>query len=118
MTESENQSEKTAEEYEHEYARLTSKQKSAVDVLAENDYDTITGAAKEAGVSGSYIYYVEDQFSGLIDYRQSAMRYATDGAGDEYVDVRLTTDEAFKAIRMLPAELSQVVYQAVRNEQK
>lgn len=110
------ETEKTAEEYEQEYGLRTSKQKAAIDVLVRNQYDTMVEAAQEAGVSDSYMYWCEDEFEGLIDYRKTALRYVTDGSG-EYVDVRLTEDEAFKAIRMLPSELSQVVYQAVRREQ-
>lgn len=107
--------EKTADEIERVYGLLTSKQKAAVDVLVEDDHDTMKEGANEAGVSASYLYWCEDEYDYLIEYRQTAMRYATDGSGSgEYVDVRLTEDEAFKAIRILPAELSQVVYQAVK----
>lgn len=109
------QKEKTAEEFEREYGLLTPKQKSSIDELAEaGPNDSMQDIAHRAGVSDSYLYYVENEYGELLEYRKTAMRYASDGSGEQYVGVRFTEDEAFKAIRILPAELSQVVYQAVK----
>lgn len=106
-----------ADEIEREYELCTPKQKACIDVAVEDDYATKSDAAKEAGVSPTYFNTVATEHSDIIEYRKTAMRYATDGSGQsEFVDVRFTDDEAFKAIRILPAELSQVVYQAVQKE--
>lgn len=111
------------ERLRNSYEDLTSKQASVVDVLVEDKFETKSEAAEKAGVADSYIYYVQDEFSDIIADRKGTMNenpsypaLRADGAVAN-IDVSFTEDEAFRAVRILPAELSRVVYESIRHSE-
>lgn len=101
-----------------EYGELTTKQQSAVDVLVNiEEYDTMQNAAEDAGVADSYMYYCRDEFEQIIEERRASNTTAFADGGHAGIECRFTEDEAFRAMRILPAGLSQVVYKAIRRHQ-
>lgn len=96
------------------YESLTPKQRSAVDELVDEP-ENMEEAARDAGVSSSYIHWCERAFGDMVERRKAANKTTLpDGGAERGITVGFTEDEAFRAMRILPAELSQVVYQAVR----
>lgn len=97
-----------------DFESLTTKQRNTVNAIVESQVDA-TGMeiAEEAGVNESYVYYVRDNFPHLIDERRSTRQIAADGGSYQ---VALTPDQAWKAIRLLPEELSETIFRQVRSQ--
>lgn len=106
----------TSKRYEH----MTQKQKAACDVLVKHRGEpgwTQAELAEEAGVSPGTIQNVLKRYPHVVDHRRSMMRSepAADGGTDTY-DITLTSSEVFKAINMLPEELSKTFFNQVRKQ--
>lgn len=100
---------------ERDFESLTTKQRNTVEAILELKASA-TGQeiADEAGVNESYVHYVKDNFPHIIDQRQGAMRVKADGSGA--YTVSLTPDQAWKAIRLLPEELSTTIFSQIRGQ--
>ena len=102
---------------DRDFESLTQKQRNAVEAILETPPDAPrVEAAEKAGVAESYIAYCEENFPHIINERRGAMQVATDGGKQTY-EVELTADEAWKAIRLLPDELSERVFRQVRSNE-
>ena len=100
-----------------DYESLTDKQRNTVDALVEHDLDaTQQEVAAEAGVTASYVSYVEERFPHIINQRRGTTHHevAADGGARTY-QVELTSEQAWKAVRLLPDELSETIFRQVRN---
>lgn len=74
--------------------------------VADRAYDTC---------STTYVTYVMDKYGDLLDERRNTMSEPiADGEG-QYV-FELGTSDTWKAIRLLPEELSRKIYNQVREE--
>lgn len=111
-----------------------------IDVLAGYDQETIeqfgmkTQIAEEHGLEAHRIHYVLNRYENVLQWRRRAnldptdpeavkaaydddtlreMAAVTDGAGDVTVQVELSLDEVFRAIKLLPGDLGLKVYTQV-----
>lgn len=103
-------------ELHRDFESLTDKQRSAVEALAEHE----PSESKEVIAGGenfgtSYTYYVEDHFPHLIDERRSVEKVAADG-GNQVFTVELTDEKVWKAIRLLPEELSNEIFNQIKRQ--
>lgn len=104
-----------------EYDDLTSKQKAIVDEIVDRDPRSLNelnkaDVARKAGSgSSSYVSYVIDNFNDLIVDRMERSNHpvVTDGQG-RVVNFKMNEEQAFKAIRILPSNLSKVLYNQMR----
>lgn len=98
------------------YESLTQKQRNAVDAIVElgitTDSETI---AREAGISDSYVSYVKENFPHIVNNRRGANLVSADG-GEEMYTIQLPATDVWKAIRLLPQELSESIFKQVRKQ--
>lgn len=99
------------------YEHLTPKQQGVVDAIVDNRgrrrSDNVI--AERAGCVPSYVPYVEEHFPHIIDERLATMRVATDG-GEERYELSLSADFVFRAIKHLPPEMGQTMFDQVRRQ--
>ena len=103
-------------ELDRDFESLTDKQRNVVEALVEHGTERSNEeVAAEAGVTPSYVYYVQDHFPHIISNRRSTSNHqpAADG-GHSTVTVELTHEEARKAIRLLPEEMSETIFNQLR----
>lgn len=101
---------------EKDYGDLTNKQRSIVDGIIDADVDATDASIADAvNCSGSYVAYVRDNFPHIIDERRGTMAVTTDG-GQPHYTIQLNADDAWKAIRLLPEDLSETIYRQVRKD--
>jgi hypothetical protein len=111
-----------------------------IDVLAQYDESELdehgkkSEVAREHGIEQHRIYYVLNHWEELVSYRRfansdpldpnavkaaydddvlgemAASEPVADGAGDIQIDITLTLDEVFRAIKLLPGDLGLKVY--------
>lgn len=123
--------------YAEKYENLTDKQRAIVDYVASNpDYDTFEEIAEYANCTSSYAAGQVNEKEELIKFRstmdsnspgseavKAAMEAESgetgtilpDGQGTQKVDVKLSLDEVFRCIRLLPQDLSSVFFTQIRN---
>lgn len=99
---------------DRDFESLTQKQRNTVEaILKLGPEATGQEIADEAGVNESYTHYVRDHFPHIIDSRRTNRKLAADGGSYQ---VALTPDQAWKAIRLLPEELSETIFRQVRGQ--
>lgn len=94
---------------------LTDKQRNTVQAIANDMTGNQAEIARRANVSDSYVEYCETQFPHLINDVLGATQVAADG-GEATYDVRLRATDAWRAIRLLPEELSETIYNQIRTQ--
>lgn len=99
------------------YGHMTEKQQAVCDEIVERrgEHWTYEMIAEEVGCSPATVGNTLKRYPHVIEQRRSTMRVATDGGGGVY-DVRLTSDDLFKMIKSLPPELSQKLWNQVRQD--
>lgn len=99
---------------DRDYESLTQKQKNTIEAILESEVDAANEEiAAIAGVSDSYVNYVEENFPHIVNRRRGTMQVAADG-GDPHYEVSLASQDVWKAIRLLPDELSNKIFRQVR----
>lgn len=128
------------DDHEQTYRERNDAIQHTIDVLAQYDpaeideYGTKAEIAREHGVAQHRIHYVLNRWDELVTHRRrmnadpldsDAVKAAydddtlaamagqepvADGAGDIEVDIRMTLDEVFRAIKLLPGDLGLNVY--------
>lgn len=101
-----------------DYESLTDKQRAVVNaVVATEGNGRRVDIAERANVDESYVDYVRENFPHIIDNRLNTMQAKPDGGTMAYT-VRLTDDEVWRAIRLLPDSLSETIFEQVRSNDR
>jgi hypothetical protein len=99
---------------ERDYASLTQKQKNVVDAITTLPVGTSQSAiAAEANCTAGYVPYVEAQFPHIIQHRAATNQVAADG-GEQSYNLRLGKTKVWKMMRLLPEDLSEDIFDQVR----
>lgn len=99
------------------YHHMTDKQQAVCDAIVEKrgEHWTYQMIADEVGCSPATVGNTLRRYPHVIEQRRSTMRVAADGGEGAY-DITLRSDEVFKAIKLLPEELSQKFFDQVRRQ--
>lgn len=125
--------------YAEVYEQRNETMQAVIDACAETEdldqWGAKSSIADEVGVGDSYVHYVLDNWSELVEWRRNANRnpldpdavkqayddeamqamagqgeVVTDGMGDVSVQVEFSLDEAFRVIKLLPGDLGMRVF--------
>lgn len=118
-----------------EYAQRNERIQNVIDVLAEEyDYDDFgrkSEIARDHDIDKGRIYYVLKKWEHLVEWRHSAnlnpidseagqaamedeeLEAVTDGMGTYNVTFQLPLNKAFRAIRLLPADLGGMLFSQI-----
>ena len=98
------------------FGSLTDKQRRAVHAIVKHGPDPDPQrAGADAGVSASYIGYVEKHFPHIINDRLGTQRIAADGSGETFT-IELSEAEAWQAVRELTDDLSNKVFRQLHSQ--
>lgn len=102
---------------DRDFESLTRKQRNTVEaIIAADPGATNIAIAEDAGISDSYVEYVRENFPHILDERRGAMSVVADGGNPTY-EVELSGDDVWKAIRLLPDDLSTKIFRQVRADE-
>lgn len=105
---------------DRDYEDLTQKQKEIIDayisLYREQGEPTPTQVSSRVDSTASYCHKVLDQYEELAEKRRStAMTVVADGEG--HFDLRLSETDTWRAIKLLPDELSKKIFEQVKAQE-
>lgn len=102
---------------EKRYEDLAPKSKAVVDAIVDSRDGNVTQTeiADNANCTDTHVTYVKSNFPHIIEDRNQTMRVAADG-GEGVYDVAFTPTETFKAIKLLPEDLSKKMFNQIRQQ--